>query len=436
MKTKIAERNYAGIPYLYRKKGAVSTVVEINMVDPVDGFVLQECVDQAMEYHPYMSSSITEYKGERYLTACNSPFEVAQTRQLRKLGGKETNYHLVDVTYYDHDIYVAFHHALCDGTGIKKFTELLLSLYLRQQYKIKDFVIREDLLSNENDRYDAFSNSFYRIAKTKAKTKVERKGMHLPEVPNKMNDDSDNRYTFLLDNDSLMQYAKAHGASPAIILSILLSKSIKQLNPDDKRPVVCNLASDLRESLGANGTMKNTVNSIYLPYSDESEQLSTDTLVKQYRTLIKEQKETNYVRSCANMMVGLFRFANILPTIRAKQVLLSAFENIKINTYMLSYPGRLQLSGLERYISSCQLYSSGNNGFYVNVMSVNNTTSITILQSFASERYVEAFKEQLEENGIPFTYKKCGKLLTPRDDIMCNAPAPIALTPIARNVTA
>lgn len=411
------ERNFAGIPYLYRKKGAVSTVVELNMKEEVDGVLLQKSVRMAIHYHPYLAETIIEERGERFLTPCRLPFEVKKTKTLRKLGSRETRYHLIDVTYWNDTIYIAFHHALCDGNGIKRLTELILSLYLSQKYQIEDFQVREELLDNEKDSRDPFDRTMYKWNKKIEMPEINKKAMVLPEVPRKMKEDKEIRYSFILDNDSLIKYAKKNEASPAIIIAILLSRSIHHLNWKEKRPVVCNMASDLREALGAEGTFKNVVNSIYLPYSSGAEKNGTKNLAIEYRKMIREQKEENYVKKCANAMILLFQIANRIPTIRAKQIALSFFENIKINTYTLSYPGRLDIGSLEEYVIAAHLYSCGNNGFFVNVMSVSKTTSIDIVQSFSSEKYIKEFIKQLDKAGITYEVEKDVAFVTPRDGL-------------------
>ena len=92
-------KNYAGISFLYRKNGAVSTVMEIVMKEPVNGAMLQACVNFTVSRHPYFKSSLQERDGDYYIAENEFPFEVKETETLRPLGSPEVKYHLIDVTY-------------------------------------------------------------------------------------------------------------------------------------------------------------------------------------------------------------------------------------------------------------------------------------------------------------------------------------------------
>lgn len=406
-------KNYAGIPYLYRKNGAVSTVMEIVMKEPVNGEMLQTAVNFTVSRHPYFKSSLQERNGDYYIAENELPFDVAETTQLRKLGSKELNFHLIDVTYFGNQIFVAFHHALCDGLGARRFVETLVCYYSELNYGIS-IENGDGTLPKAGDILDPFANGMYPVDQSVPMPKSVKDGYVLPETPDVMDDDTDYRWAFTLDNDSLMAYGKSIGASPAIVVSLLMSKAIHTVHPQNDVPVLCSMASSLREGLHAENTFKNCVNSINLPY-DPSRSFAEQA--KEYKQIIKAHKEENYVKQCANSMVYLFSKLDEMPTIEAKKQVMSMFDHIRINSYSLSYTGRLDLTECEKYIESMHLYSGGNNGLFVNMMSIGNTTTVDVLQSFTDEAYVNAFRQLLSASGI--TYKVSGPtaFTTPRDGI-------------------
>lgn len=406
-------KNYAGIPYLYRKNGAVSTVMEIVMKEPVNGAMLQTAVNFTVSRHPYFKSSLQERNGDYYIAENEMPFEVKETLELRPLGSRELNFHLIDVTYYGKQIFVAFHHALCDGLGARRFMETLVCYYSELNYGIS-IENGDGTLPKAGDILDPFAHGMYSIDPSVAMPQSVKDGFALPEMPEKMADDTDYRYSFTLDNDSLMVYSRSIGASPAIVVALLMSKAIYTVHPQNEKPVLCNMASSLREGLHAENTFKNCVNSINLPYDPAAPLAEQAANCKQ---IIKAHKEENFVRQCANSMVYLFNKLDEMPTIEAKKQVMSMFDNIRTNSYTLSYTGRLDLTECERFIESMHLYSGGNNGLLVNMMSVGNTTTVDVIQSFEEEAYVETFKQLLTEADITFKVSDRITFTTPRDGI-------------------
>lgn len=406
-------RNYAGIPYLYRKKGAVSTVMEIVMRENVNGEMLQTAVNFTVSRHPYFKSSLQERQGDYYIAENEMPFDVRETRELRKLGSKELNFHLIDVTYCGKQIFVAFHHALCDGLGARRFVETLLCYYSELNYGIS-IENGDGTLPKAGDILDPFANGMYPVDPSVPMPESVKEGFAIPETPDEMEDDTDYRWAFTLDNESLMTYGRSIGASPAIVVALLMSKAIYTVHPQTEVPVLCSMASSLREGLHAENTFKNCVNSINLPY-DPGQGFAEQA--KAYKQIIKAHKEENYVKQCANSMVYLFSKLDEMPTIEAKKQVMAMFDHIRINSYSLSYTGRLDLTECEKYIESMHLYSGGNNGLFVNMMSIGSTTTVDVLQSFTDEVYVDAFRQLLSDAGIAFTVSGPVAFTTPRDGI-------------------
>lgn len=405
-------RNYAGLPFLYRKNGAVSTIMEVIMKDKVDGALLQIAVNFTVSRHPYFKSSLQERQGDYYIAENEMPFEVKETTEFRSLGSKELNFHLMDVTYTQNKIFVAFHHALCDGLGARRFVETLVCYYCEFKYG-ENIENGDGTLPKPGDIFDPYAYGPYEIDDVEMPVSV-RDGYALPEIPEVMDGDMDYRYAFTLENDSLLAYAKRIGASPAIVVSLLMSKAIYNVHPEADKTIVCNMASSLREGLHAENTFKNCIGSINLPYCPEE---SFETQSKKCREIIKAHKEENYIKQGANNIIYALQKLDSLHTLEEKKAAMSMFDTMRTNSYTLSYTGRLDLTDCEKYIEAMHLYSGGNNGLLLNMMSVGNTTTVDIIQSFEEEDYVKAFRELLEQENIVYEIADRVLFTTPRDGI-------------------
>jgi hypothetical protein len=205
-----------------------------------------------------------------------------------------------------------------------------------------------------------------------------------------------------INRDKFMAYAKAHNATPAILIALLASKTIKQLHSDGDKPIVCSMASDMRKELGHDNTHKNCVHSLYLPYTEEVENLTFKEQASLYRKIIKEQKQPDLVKAAANSQMGLSDKLDQLGTYAEKKQMLSFLNDICINTFVISYIGQMQLGNWEKYVDSMHLYSSGTKGLILNMMSAGDYITIDLLQSFESEKFAHKFMELLGEIGLEY----------------------------------
>lgn len=116
----------SGQAYLYRDCRIRSTVFYIRMKDKVRGDLLRRAIEKSLMRHPYLASKLVEKNRDFYIA--DNPLSVAfaKTEKFWSLGSMAFNYHLVDVTYIDKKICIAFRHALCDGRGIMPVIETLI----------------------------------------------------------------------------------------------------------------------------------------------------------------------------------------------------------------------------------------------------------------------------------------------------------------------
>lgn len=406
-------KNYAGISFLYRKNGAVSTVMEIVLKENVNGPMLQAALNFTLSRHPYFKSSLQERGGDYYIAENETPMRAAETLCLHPLGGQELNYHLIDVTWHDRRIFVSFHHALCDGLGARRFVETLMCYYCELFYEV-NVEGGDGTLPQPGDILDPFAGGFYPVAAGTTMPTTVRETYVIPEAPDHLVDDADYRFAFTVDNDSLMRYVRSIGATPATAVGLMMSRAIYAVHPEADKPIVCSMANSIREGLNAHHTFKNCVNSIKLPY-DPSEDDAAQ--IARYKAVIRAYKDPEVCRLSANQMIGLFHKLDGLHTLEEKKQAMAFFDSVRSTTFSLSYTGRLDMPGCEKFIEAMHLYSSGNNDLLVNMMSVGNTTTVNLIQPFETECYIKAFCAELDRAGVTYTLAPKERFVTPRDGI-------------------
>ena len=186
----------------------------------------------------------------------------------------------------------------------------------------------------------------------------------------------------------------------------------------DEKKLFVNIAADMRDALGVPNTFKNCVKSMNLPYSREFSEKSLTEQATEYRELLKAQRDRDFCRKEANAMIGLSNKLDTLDSYEEKQKIMTFFEGMTLNTYIISYLGAFRLGENARYISEIHLYNSGTTGLGINMISCGENFVLDFKQNFQSDKYVRAFCEELEKLGIAYTVSDRIPFVTPGDSII------------------
>lgn len=408
----------SGQSYLYMSQGMDSEVFEVRFKERVSGSDLTEAIRYALMRFPYINTRLIELDGDFYIVQNPVAMVAHPTKNLGKLGSLRTNEHLVEVTYHKNSAYFAFHHALCNGRGVKPFIETVIYYYCQRFYHSNaqaEGIRLKDTPLLPNETADAFWD-FYDYDDSKDFPTFSRDAYEIPE--SKPNDDiNDYRFEITIPQSDYMAVAKANNATPVILLSYAISQTIAKLFPDFDKPINANIATDMRAALGYKNTFKNTVKSMILPYTKDDTSKTFKEIATNYRTYLNQQKDIDFCKKEANGIIGLYNKLDEAPSFEEKQKLLAFMENIHLNTYTISYIGQFILNENEQYIDSIHLYSAGTIGLSINMICASGKFTIDVKQNFPEDTYVKPFLETLAELGItnaqvsdsiPFTTPKDG----------------------------
>lgn len=413
------EKIRSGQSYLYKLHGMESEVIEIRFKNKVWGSHLNAALAETMKRYPYFNTRLVEKNGDFYIVQNEIAPIARKTPKLSRLGGVGCSRHLVDVTYFEHSVFISFHHALCDGRGIKPFAETLLYYYCRSRYKNNEKAegIRlagEALL--EGETAEPFLQP-YEYDESKEFINISRDAFELPESGEPFGR-TNYRFELKVPHDEYMSACKANNATPVILLSVLASRAIAALHPSYDKPINANIATDMREALGVKNTYKNCVKSMILPYDRAFSRLTLREECTQYRALLQKQRDFDFCRKEANAMLALFEKLDTLGSYKDKQGIMAFFENMKLNTYVISYLGQFVLGCNEKYIESIRLYNSGAAGLGINMIAAGGSFCIDVKQSFGGDSYAKAIRQQFAALGIGCELSGAVEFFTPADDLI------------------
>ena len=414
------EKVRAGQPYLYRKDGLPSEIYEIRLTERVDHGDLNHALREAIERYPYLKVRYVERRGDFYAVKNDLPLEAVETEEPLPLGGRESNYHLIGVTHSDNRICVAFHHGLADGRGIKGFAETLIYEYCRRHYGSAAEApgVRVSGQAAVPSEWAEPCGGKYSVDR-QALNRVEglaRKGFALPETEGEKA--AHRRYELRFSQDDFMALCHRYGASPVIMLSIMMSRAIRAIYPEAGAAINSNFPVDAREALGVGETYKNCVKSISLPFGEKEQGMSTEALSKHYRELLEAQRSPERCKDEFNKIIMLLDALKLLPSFESKRAIMRFLDDLKLDTYTISYVGRFNLGENERYVDCVHLYSNCSAGLVMNMTCASGRFAIDFVQDFEGERYLKGLLEQFQGEGIAVETSEEIAFCTPCDHLM------------------
>lgn len=396
-----------------------SEVLEVRFCEKVSGSFLNQAILSAMKRYPYFNTKLVEKDGDFYIVQNDISLVAKRKKDLYPLGGMSCGYHLVDITYYDCSVYISFHHALCDGRGIKPFVETLIYYYCNLRYHVPTppdgvHLAEDPLLPGET--IDPFAQK-YPYDESKEFPSFSRDGFAITDQ-DEPDRETDYRYEVTIPHKDFMDVCRANNASPVILLALLINQGLAKLYPDYDKPIHANIAADMREALEVPNTFKNCVCTMLLPYDRQFSSFPLKEQATEYRRLLSLQRDRDYCRRSATQMIGLSDKLDTLSSYEEKQSIMSFFEGMKLNTYIISYLGQFILGESSKYVKEIHLYNSGASGLEINMISAGGLFVIDFKQSFSSSRYVKAFCEECSRYGLSYTASDVIPFLTPTDSLI------------------
>lgn len=413
------EKVRSGQSYLYKRCGMESELIELRLKEKVSGSFLSQALNIAGRRYPYINTRLVELDGDFYIVQNPNSIIARRSRNLKPLGSMECGGHLVDITYYGCSVYFAFHHALCDGRGIKPYIETVVYYYCRLKYNIINppsgvRLAGDPMLPGETD--DPFAKP-YPYDESKQFSPVSRDALHIPE--NRKNSGAtDYRYEVRIPRQDYLDACRRNGATPVTLLSLLMSRGIAELYPDCDKPVNANIASDMRAQLDMPNTYKNCVRTLILPYTRELAAKPLGEQAAWLRNMLDSQRDRDLCRRNANSFIGLSDKLDERGSYAEKQEIMGFFEDMSLDTYVVSYLGQFNFGEGERYVEEAHLYNSGTAGLGINMICSGEYFTLDFKQSFESGKYVETFCSGLKSLGVSCEASGCIPFTTPHDSVI------------------
>ncbi len=389
--------------------GALSMRYRFRMKDTVDGDILLRSVQSAMKRYPYLKKKIVLDNDTFVLRDNPLPVPVMKTSYpMPSFGSDEMNGHLLCVDFEDDCIYFTLLHNLGGGRGLLRWCLTVLYQYVMDRYGEEpvwegvrkpyqpcepgeELIQPFDKIPDDTPVFwQGFSPDIRPILPSALESGLQGTG-----------EEGFFRTTITLDEDRVMERIKACKASPAVWFAVIYYRAIVSCLKDVPEYINMGIACDVSDRYGISESMSLVTKFLHFVISKEDRKLDTEALCSKGRSMIKEQKDPGATDRLLKKEQDTLTEMDKLPTLDEK--IQFYFKNSMIAdmvpSALVSYVGRLDVPGIERYVEDLILDSVSNKSGTV-IFAQNGRFSVSLLHGNENAPVIDAYIRELEKEGL------------------------------------
>ena len=389
----------------------------IRMKDTVDYDLLSRSVEKVMTRYPYFCVFPKREEENIVLHYNNHPLPVFPDDRTVTLGSTESGGHLISFGCKDNTIFIDCSHYIADGMGVDPLMKSLLYLYVSERYGTEGLeaerIRMPDSAICDGEHAYPFPDSPMNTEDLYVLSEIPQEAYGLDPLAF----DNEGLYAYHLHvpQKAMMAKASSSDGSPVSFLSVLLYRALHRLDSNIDKPIVAHVQHQYRAVLRAPMSHHSLVNYIpvtMLPRLSKWDVEKQNTVVRG-QVILKGGKEADI--ASINRLIEAFPSDSSLAD-KKDAMARYAEKSILGKTFGISYVGKMDWCGLERYVDDLHAYigeKDTKNMLLIEVMTVGADFSLTFMQSGRGEKYLNAFMEELRLLQIPVNlvgeerYKLC-----------------------------
>ena len=207
------------------------------------------------------------------------------------------------------------------------------------------------------------------------------------------------RYHFTVKESDFMAYVKSKGMTPSVAIQIFMAKAIQELNPENKKRILCGFPVNLKKLMGCPNSFKNG-------WVLQTQELNVANLCKdegefgkEHRAAFKERVSDDALKAMANDIVEVNQKARKFKTMDERRKHYFESATFGALTYTLTYIGTLQKTEYSDELVD-SIWSSLSPAPMISMVDFYGMFSITINSPFVFADYAAALVKQFEDHGI------------------------------------
>lgn len=403
--------------YSTTKESPAVIRIKIRMRDLIDPECMRFAVDSTMPRYPYFCVELKNRDGNKWEFAENNrPVVITNSLSGVELNSEASNYHMLSFSWQDNWIIIDIFHALTDGTGAYELVRTFLYYYCSKRYNtaISDEGVR---LAGDVIGAEEWEDPVLKADNLPEPPRVDMPNAFSPAAAaNLENDTEQTVYSIAIDEKEFMRFNIDNDGSPATMISLLLSRAIAKLFPEHKDVIRITLAVNQRGGLGAPKARQSLVGGAFLEYTDKLKDWQLDRQATAYRGMAFAQTTEEAVLTGAASQKGINQMLLSKETDQERLAIAGMICDMtkRLVTATVSYVGKAGFLDSEEYIRDFRLWtSSTGTSMLLETSAVGGRFTIDFIQPFSSPIFVNAFLEELENNGIKYDLQDVMKLELP-----------------------
>ncbi len=361
----------------------------LSLRDPVDGESLRCAVEETRARFPYFYVKAV-YKGNDLVTVPNDlPMTVRNTWEPIRLYSEASNGHLAAWKYEGRRLAFEIHHALTDGPGVMPYIRSTLFLYLSkvtgQTFDPAGFRLPGDVIP-ASETGNPFSDP--EINHTKAPLYQKKPIPDFFRLTDAADDDKTVFYV-KLSEAQIMQYCRDYDSTPNVIMSVLLAKAARRLDPECKKTITVSVCVNRKAMLGNFNNYRMFTGEAILDFSNERdlEDLTKTCTIARGQLMLQVQPE--------NILWELKQMKRMLPP---------PSPDIAQASICVSYVNSRSFGPLDPWIEELYIVTSLSKitDVLCEITCINHYFFLAFMQPFSSEKYFRCFLDELDAAGISF----------------------------------
>lgn len=395
-------------PIMATKKSQSLFRLTVVLKDEVDGEILRQAVQKAMERFPVFKTRLRMGYAWHYLGENTKEVKVFDKSNgvLAPINPKETNGYLFRFMYEGNSITLDMFHGICDGTGAAVFFKGVLQQYRQLQgVEIEeDNAVDFNIEYTEEENEDAFKR-YYTPIKFKDADIKSLTGVSPQLVHGTVDKNGYSATTYFGSFKQLVAFAKERGVSFTAFLSGVIAHTLAKIN-FGKKPIVVMVPVNLR-AIFPSKTVRNFATFVRLTFDRENCGDIEDCIVEASKQLTAKTKPEELKK-----MIG--------TTVRSEKTLLlkvaplwfkmmvAKFFRLFLKsrqTFIISNLGRFDAHeglGVEKAIFNVNV--SKNAKTNLGVMTVGDTLALCFTKTIVENKIADTFVSIISSLGGQLAY--------------------------------